>query len=315
VATTAAAPAWADAPPESEALSPGEVIDLVPTALSKARVRAYVDEVVSVLADFGPADASEFQTKFGIRAGGPISPSFAFRISALGGVSFFDYDGDRSDLIGELGGAQLFEELNDFQIGLGGAYRLPFQSSLFGATANWSLFTEGRAKLNWEEGASVADGAKGSGTFGVGLQLGPRLDFAAGVDVSSSIDGGVNVNPVFGFRWKIRDYMRLESHGVGLLFEYDFSPEFELQVRGSYESDLYRLDDRGPVLGAPTLRQREVPVLVALRWKPNKHWRFTGGAGSVVYQQWQTEAEWGDNTSTVDAGPAALAWVRIEYRF
>lgn len=313
--TVAAVPAWADAPLESEALSPGEVIDLVPDALSKARVRLYADETVSLLADFGPADSSEFRTILGVRAGGPISESFAFRVSAIGGVSLFDFAGDRSGLVSELGGAKLFERLYDFQIGLGGAYRLPFAGSIFGAPVSWSLFAEGRAELSWEDGASVADGAKGSGTFGVGLALAPRLEFALGIDVGSGIDGGVGVNPVAGFRWRIRDDMRLESNGIGLLYEFDLLPELELQLRGSYESDLYRLDDRGAMLGAPTLRQREVPVLVALRWKPTKHWRFTGGAGSVVYQQWRIEAEHGDDKSSVDAGPAALGWVRIEYRF
>jgi hypothetical protein len=68
-------------------------------------------------------------------------------------------------------------------------------------------------------------------------------------------------------------------------------------------------------LGAPTLRQREVPLLVALRWAPTKHWRLAGGAGSVVYQQWRVEAEEGGDAGAVDAGPAALLWLRLEYRF
>jgi hypothetical protein len=311
-----AASAWGDPPPEAgEALAPGEVIDLVPEALSKARVRVYADETYSLLADFGPADSSEFRTTFGVRAGGPISESFVFRVSAVGGVAFFDIDGDRSGLESELGGASLFEQLNEFQIGLGGAYRLPCESTLFGAPAHWSVFAEGRAKLSWEKDASVADGTKGGGILGVGLALGSRLELALGVNVASRIDGGVGVNPVAGLRWKIRDDMRLRTYGIGLLYEFDFNPEFELQVRGSYESDLYRLDDRGPVLGDPTLRQREVPVLVALRWKPTKHWRVTTGLGSVVYQQWRIEAESGGNKDSVSAGPAALGWLRIEYHF
>jgi hypothetical protein len=201
------------------------------------------------------------------------------------------------------------------QVGLGGAYRLPFEGSLFGSKATWSLFAEGRGKLSWEDGAPLSDAVKGSGTLGVGLELGKRLEFALGLDVGSHIDGGVGVNPVLGFRWEIRDDMRLESHGLGLLYELDLLSDLQLQLRGSYETDLYRLDGRGAPLGTPTLRQREVPLLVALRWKPTKHWRITGGAGSVVYQQWRIEAERGGDTSSVDAGPAALGWVRVDYRF
>ncbi len=311
----AAAPAWADEAPGTEALTPGEVIDLIPGALSKAGVRVYTEETITVLADFGPADATELRTTLGVRAAAPLSESFALRVSAVGNASFFDFDGNRGGLSVELGGGELFERLFDFQVGLGGAYRLPFEGSLFGSQASWSLFAEGRGKLSWEDGAPLSDAVKGSGTLGVGLELGKRLEIALGLDVGSSIDGGVGVNPALGFRWEIRDDMRLQSNGLGLIYEFDLLPELELQLRGSYESDLYRLDGRGATLGTPTLRQREVPLLVALRWKPSKHWRVTGGAGSVVYQHWRIEAERGGSTSSVDAGPAALAWIRIDHRF
>jgi hypothetical protein len=35
----------------------------------------------------------------------------------------------------------------------------------------------------------------------------------------------------------------------------------------------------------------------------------------VVYQQWRVEPEEGGGASSVDAGPAALGWLRLEYRF
>jgi len=109
--------------------------------------------------------------------------------------------------------------------------------------------------------------------------------------------------------------MRLESEGLGLMFAMELLPELELQLHGSYESERFRLDDGGGSLPDSTLRQREAPVLVALRWSPTKHWRFTVGAGSVVYQQWKVEADEGGASSSVDAGPAALAWLRLQYRF
>jgi len=305
--TAVAAPAWAEEVPESQALSPGEVVDLVPLALSKAGVRVYAEETVSVLADFGPADASEFRSTLGLRAAAPLSDSVALRVSAASYASFFDYDGNRNELEADLGGVDLFERLYDFQFGLGGVYRL---------TPNWALFAEGRTKLAWEDGASLSDAVKGSGAFGVGFALEPQLEINLGVELGSRIDeSGVHVQPVFGFRWRIRDGMRFESQGTGLMFAMDLLPELELQLRARYESDRYRLDDDGPSLPQQTLRQREVPVLVALRWSPTKRWRLTGGAGSVVYQKWKVEADQGGDSSSVDAGPAALLWLRLEHRF
>jgi hypothetical protein len=145
----------------------------------------------------------------------------------------------------------------------------------------------------------------------------PHFEVALGVDVGSKLDeGGATVSPAIGFRWRIRDGMRLESHGLGLLFGVDLLPGLELQLRGSYDSDRYRLDQDGGPFPDQTLRQRAAPVLVALRWSPSKHWRITGGVGSVVYQQWKVEPDDDDgNSSTVDAGPAALLYLRIQYRF
>jgi len=299
--------ARADESSNTESLSPGEIIDLVPVALAKAGVRVYAEQSVSVLADFGPADVSEFRSTVGLRAVAPLAESFALRASAIAHASFFDYDGNRSELATDLGGIDPFHQLDDAQFGLGGVYRL---------TENWSLFAEGRAGLSWEDGASLADAVKGSGAFGVGFALEPRLEIALGVDVGSSIEnGGAHVSPVFGFRWRIRDGMRLESQGLGLLFAMDLLHDLEVQLRGSYSSDRYRLDDDGTSLPDSTLRRREAPVLLVLHWHPTRHWRLTGGAGAVVYQQWRVEADDGNDSSSLDAGPAALAWLRLEYRF
>ena len=302
-----AAPGRAEEVPEAESLSPSEMVDLVPLALSKAGVRAYVEEFISVLADFGPADASEFRSTLGLRAAGPISDSFALRLSAVTHASFFDYDGNRGELEADLGGIDLFERLYSARFTLGGAYRL---------TKHWSLFAEGLANLSWEDGASLADAVKGSGSFGLGFQLEPHFELVLGAEVGSKIDGGgAHVSPVFGFRWRIRDGMRLQSQGLGLLFAMDLLPKLELELHGSFESDRFRLDDHGGSLPDSTLRQRMAPVFVALRWSPSKHWRFTLGAGSVVYQKWKVEPDEGGDSNSVDAGPAALTWLRLQYRF
>lgn len=302
-----AAPAGAEEVAEGETQAPGEVVDLVPLALSKAGVRVYSEETISVLADFGAADASEFRSTLGVRAAGPLSDSFLLRLSVLTHASFFGYDGNRDDLEADLGGIDLWEQLYGARFGLGGAYRL---------TERWSLFGEGRANLSWEDGAALSDAVTGSGALGIGFELDDRLEIALGVEVGSKIDEhGANVSPVVGFRWRIRDDMRLESQGLGLMFAMDLCPELELQLRAGYDSDRFRLDDRGGSLPDTTLRQRKVPVLVALRWSPSKHWRFIGGAGSLVYQQWKVEADEGGDSNSVDAGPAALAWLRLEYRF
>jgi hypothetical protein len=316
-----AATAWAaeeiptrDSPPTQET-----AVDLVPGARATTGIRLYGEETISVLADFGAADASEFRSTLGTRASAPISDSFLVRVRAVGEAAFYDYDGDRSSLEADLGLGDMFERLYDAEFALGGAYRLPVQPSLFGYTPSWAIFVEGSADLAWEDGASLSEAVAGSGAVGVGFELDPHLKLALGVDVGSKIDGGgVKASPVFDFRWQIRDDMRLESKGVGLMFAYDLIPELQLQLRAAYDRDRYRLRDDD---GVPdqTLGQTAVPLLVALRWAPTPHWRIIGGAGSVVYQKWKVELDdkpdLGPASRSEDAGPAPLVYFRLEHRF
>jgi hypothetical protein len=290
-------------------------VDLVPGARPTKGIRLWGEETISVLADFGAADASEFRSTLGMRAGGPVSDSFLLRFRAVGEAALYDYDGDRSELAADLGLGDLFERLYEAEFALGGAYRLPVQASLFGFTPSWSVFVEGGADLAWEDGASLSEAVTGSGTVGVGLELDPDLQLALGVDVRSRIDGsGVRVSPVFAVRWRIRDDLRLDSKGLGLTFAYDLIPRLQLQLRASYDRDRYRLaDDEG--LPDQTLRQRAVPLVVALRWAPTRHWRVIGGAGSVVYQKWKVQPDSGSGSISKDAGPAPLFYLRLERRF
>ncbi len=301
---------------ESETPQPGtQAFEPVPLG-PRSGVRVYGEEVISVLADFGPADASEFRSNLGLRAVAPLADSFALRVTAGGHASFFDYSGNRNELELDLGGIDLFERLYGAQFGLGGAYLLPWKPIILGVTPNWSVFAEGRANLNWEDGASLSDAVKGTGSIGLGFELPRKLDIALGVSVGSRIgEGGVSVSPVLGFRWRFCEGMRIESQGTGLMFAMDLHPELELQLRGGYESDRYRLDDGPPPFTDQTVRQREAPVLVALRWSPTPHWRLTAGAGSVVYQQWKVEEDDDGVSSKVTADPSALLWLRVEYRF
>jgi hypothetical protein len=321
-----AAPAWAEEAAESKTSPTGEEAaeietppgaEMQPVPLGpRSGVRLYGEETISVLADFGPADVSEFRSGLRLRAVAPLTESLALRAVASGHGSFFDYSGDEDGLEVGLGGIDLFERLYGAQFGLGAIYRLPYRRTFFGVTPAWSLFGEGRAQAHWESGASLSDAVKGTGSLGIGFQLEPKLEIALGVSVASRIDeGGVSVSPVVGFRWRFCEGMHLASQGSGLLFSMDLTPELELQLRGSYESDRYRLVDGGAPPRDLTLRQREAPVLLVLRWSPTPHWRLMAGAGSVVYQKWKVEVDDDGPSSKVSAGPAALTWLRVEYRF
>jgi hypothetical protein len=179
----------------------------------------------------------------------------------------------------------------------------------------WSIFVEGSADLAWEHGASLSEAVSGSGTVGVGFELDPDLQLALGVDVGSRMDrSGVKVSPVIALRWQVRDDLRIDSKGLGLTFAYDLIPHLKLELRAAYDRDRYRLvDDDG--LPDQTLRETAVPLLVALRWAPTRHWRVTGGAGSVVYQKWKVKPDSDSGSISKDAGPAPLLYLRLEHRF
>lgn len=312
----AAAPVQAEELRESELQAHDEAVDLVAGSQATKGVRLYGEQSISVLADFGQADVSEFNSTLGLRVGGPIDETFVVRATTTGTASFFDYSGDRSGLEDDLGLDDLFDRLYDVEFALGGGARLPFRPSIFGFTPTWSVFAEGSADLAWEDGASLSDAVKGSGALGVGFNLDSWLELAVGIDVGSKIDGGgASVSPIVDFRWQIRDDMRLESHGLGLRFTYEICPELQLRLSGSYERDRYRLDDDGGAAPDRTLRQSEVPLLVALRWRPTDHWRIVAGAGSMVYQNWKVEPDSGGGSLSESADPAALFYFRLEHRF
>src|SRR5262245_35966983 len=203
-----ATPAWAapDELRESEAQTHDAPVDLVPGSRAMKGVRVYGEQTFSVNADFGPVDVSEYHSTLGLRAGGPVHENFLVRARAAGDISVFDYSGDRSQFEADLLLDDPTERLYDVEFALGGAYRLPIQQAFFGVTPRWSIFAEGSADLAWEDGASLSDAVEGSGALGIGFELEPKLEVAVGVDVGSKMDdSGVSVNPIFAFRWQIRD--------------------------------------------------------------------------------------------------------------
>jgi hypothetical protein len=296
-------------------------IDISREDLSHLRVRPYVEQQVSLFADFGPADVTEMQTELGFGVAIPVSEKLLLRPSFSGSGAFFDFDGDRSAFSAYLGDGQsfnLFERLYSFEMALGGIYQLgPLLRVFDQGESNWWVFAEERNTFEWEDGAPLDEALKVGGGFGVGWQIHPRFSLAAGVRISSRVDeSGVSVQPQAQFRWDIRDDMSLRSSGLGLLFEYDICPKLELQVSGSYESESYLLDDRGPVFGNAKLRMRGAPLLVALRWKPSDHWRISGGAGSVLHQKWKMESDFDDDQNgSISADPAPLLYFMVQYRF
>jgi hypothetical protein len=278
-----------------------------PISLSHLRVRPYTEQTLSLLADFGPADASELRSELGVGFTVPLSQSLVISLSAAGRGAFFFYDGDDDALAQDLGIDRMFDELWAAEAGLGAAYRL---------TPDWWVFGEGRAKLAWQDGASLSDALKAGGAVGVGWQIHPRFSLALGVQVNSRIaESGVSVDPVVDFRWDLRDDMRIQSSGLGLRFEWELDPKLEFQLGARYESDRYRLDDDETTgLDDTVLRQRSVPILAILRWKPSDHWRVNFGLGSRVYQRWSIDTDPG-STGSATAGPSALGWLLIQYRF
>ena len=157
------------------------------------------------------------------------------------------------------------------------------------------------------------------GMVGVGHELTEDLRLVAGLGVSEGFDGGVRLSPFLGGRWKVNDWLRIETEGLGLRAEAKVSQSLRAFVFGGVNSRRYRLDDRndGPGgVGDGWIRDRRIPVGAGIEWRITKVFRVHVDAGAMLEQKLKVIDDDDDDFDTVSLdSPAPFASLRLEARF
>jgi hypothetical protein len=264
-------------------------------------------------ADFGEFEANSYQPELRLRVSTPISKRAAVQLVARGRILIYDFDG-RADLgTGSIDAP--FDNLNSWTVRLQGAYRLDESWTLFSDDERWSIFGGLAVRSRWEQGSNVGDGLQFGGSVGVTYRLGSKFDFILGVTVGNKLeDGGVGVGPVVELGWQISEKWSIRSLGLGLELNRTLTPNLTAFARARLEGGIYRLAYRGSEIGAGTLRVRQLPVALGLRWNAFRHFRFRAAVGVVAYHQLRLR-DWKDITlGERTAGPSAYVMLRIDMR-
>jgi len=175
-----------------------------------------------------------------IQGGVTYAPDYRRSVSfALG------YGLDRYDFSGDTGFAALrpWENINSYHVSM------PVR---WGFNEAWAVFVVPTLRFVAESGAELEDAMQGGGFVGISYRFGDRLTIGPGIGVMSEIEDSATVFPVLIVKWKITDWLTLETGrglggtlGPGLVLRWKASDKWDLSIGGRYEKLRFRLDDKG----------------------------------------------------------------------
>jgi hypothetical protein len=264
--------------------------------------------------DFGASDTDIYAPRGRMRLTIPLSQTAVVRFNLSGGTTLYNWD-DSINLMGTGPQSSPFDELNHTVVGVQVAKHFENGWKPFDADASWSIFAQGNAAFAWEGGAEFDDSVRGSGAIAGGFHIPDVLDLVLGIGLSSRLDrSSPTLFPVISFKWYIDENWTLRSTGRGLSIERKFGENLVGFVRGRFESRTYRLDARAGPTNRGTLRDRQLPVGLGVRWRINRHFRLTAMAGVLAYHQLRTRNRNRDDIVKVTGDPAPYFQFRIDMR-
>lgn len=275
--------------------------------IKKVRPRLYLDSRASWDGDLGDSDVTWVRSGVRVRVPVPLSKRFVLQIATGAHYVGFDLGGDEA-FSKDAPGGSTFDDFVESEFRLGGRYLL---------NDEWALLAMGFATSRFEWGADFGDGLRGGGTLAFARRFFDRLTLALGAGVRSRLDeGGVRVVPYVQGEWKINETWQLETQGTGLRLSAKAGEAFRVFAFGELNSDRYRLEDRGPGVGAGSFRHRRVPAGLGFEWRRREWLRVTGEAGAIAWQQFRV---YDDDDRRIDSvsseGPAPFVSLRVRLRF
>jgi hypothetical protein len=318
-----ASPALAEARPEpGEAEAPKPVPD-DPTYLEtppfpgqpRDAVRLHFQSLFIPGADLGPGETTLYRPELRARVTLPISERAMLRVSALGGMGRYQFDGPDAFQVG--GASVTGDSLDLYQtrVSAEGAWRVnDADSFLLREGESWALLGGVAGGSDFESG-SFDEGMIGSGRLGIGYELEDRLRFAAGVSAETSIDnGGVTLSPTGSFEWNVSEALTLRNHGLGLQIEYRVTPTVELFAKGFRATQHYHLARVSAVPGDLTFEDRQILAGGGLEWKVMRALRVNAEAGVVTWRRVRVREDDLGTLASRRADPSAYFELRFEVR-
>ncbi len=271
-------------------------------------IRLQLDEDVT-WSDFQGTDVTTIRTKLNARVILPLSKTFIMSASTYGAVTNTLFGG-RGNVIdtGRTSG-DAWDELYEFSLRLQARYLL---------TERWGLLFASWMTSRFEQGASFRSGMKGAGALAMTYNFGDRVSVSAGLAVSSRIVGaGTSVNPIVIASWQINDVHELATSGLGVRLKSNWNKTLTTFVYGRFKGRRWRLDDREDgIVNKGTLRDRQAPIGVGIRWKFLKRWSLRGDFGLLVYRQLKTTNEDDDSINTrTSSGPGVFGGLLLAWRY
>ncbi len=149
----------------------------------------------------------------------------------------------------------------------------------------WTVFAIPTLRFYGESGADTGDSASGGALAGVSYRVSDNLTIGPGIGVISQLEDSVSIFPILIVDWKITNRLSLETgrglgatQGPGLDFKYRLSDAWSLGLGGRYESQRFRLDDKGPApegVGG----DRSIPVYLSATYSRGRDLQISAIAG------------------------------------
>lgn len=158
-----------------------------------------------------------------------------------------------------------------------------------GLSARWSYFVGAFLDSSGEDGADFSDSLTYGGLGGVGYRVNDNLELGLGVLVASRLEDDPWVIPLPRLDWKLGEKVRLRVGGsrAGGALTWDVSESVTLALEAAYRSREYRLEDGNPAAPEGVMRDRQVPVGLALTWRASPHVWVGARAGFVAWQEYE----------------------------
>jgi hypothetical protein len=278
-------------------------------------VRVHFQSLFIPGAELGPGETTLYRPELRARVTAPITDRLVTRVSVLGGMGRYQFDGPDAF---QYGGSSLTgDSLDLYQTRLSGeaAWRVNETGSFWLREGEvWSLLGGVVGASDFESGA-FDDGLTGGARFAVGYELPERLRFAAGVSVDTSLaEGGVGVSPTGSFEWSVSDRLTLRNHGLGLQVEYRVTPSVELFAKGFRTTQQYHLDGVNSVPGDLTFEDRQILAGGGLEWRVFRSLRVNAEAGAVSWRRVRVREDDLGTLVAHRADPSAYFELRLEVR-
>lgn len=243
------------------------------------------------------------------RAGGDtkigLSPTDGTRLALefAGEYSHFDFTGPTTLVPGDV---EPWEDLQAFRVGatLAGQFN-----------DTWGWVFGGMGRLAYESGADVGSALMGVGYGAIRYRFSDDFAVTLGAGIATRLEDDLRVIPVLGLEWQVNEMVRVETEGLGLRVSAQVSEQWEVALRGGYESREWRLSERRAVLADGVARDDRVLVGGEVAWKPTGSVRIAIQGGMVVWQELEALSMTGVKVGDQEGDPGAFVGVAATIKF